>query len=68
MIKIIDQCIYDYTDDDFMIEKPSELVYKLLEVIEEAGMLPPIPENEKEDWEQFFYQSDMYLDWEPEDE
>ena len=41
MIRLIDQCLYDYTDDDFMVLKPSEFVYELLKRIEEAGMLPP---------------------------
>ena len=42
MIRLIDQCLYDYTDDDFMVLKPSEFVYELLKRIEEAGMLPPL--------------------------
>lgn len=64
MIKIIDQCVYDYTDDDFMIEKPSEFVYELLSKIEEAGMLPPyiIEQTVKKGFVQ------KVPKWEPEDE
>lgn len=64
MVRLIDQCLYDYTDDDFMVLKPSEFVYELLNRIEEAGMLPPnIPRSN--------YNGDnspTINEWEPEDE
>ena len=64
MIRLIDQCLYDYTDDDFMVLKPSEFVYELLNRIEEAGMLPPnIPRSN--------YNGDnspTINEWEPEDD
>jgi hypothetical protein len=63
MIRLIDQCLYDYTDDDFMVLKPSEFVYELLNRIEEAGMLPPCSGYKDK------HREDVgYYEWESEDE
>ena len=69
MIRLIDQCLYDYTDDDFMVLKPSEFVYELLKRIEEAGMLPPVIERDLGILDAKGNPStEMISEWEPEDE
>lgn len=42
------------------------LAEEVLDIVEKVGMLPPVPAGEEEQWEQFFYQGDMYLDWDDE--
>lgn len=74
MIRLIDQCLYDYTDDDFMVLKPSEFVYELLKRIEEAGMLPPPKVHEFESFQKakkehpFALVSIKRFEWEPEED
>jgi hypothetical protein len=81
MVKKIAKYILNEIEQEYMIEGNENVISsELLDLIEEAGMLPPLSKSkEKELWDDIYKHNDAnpvlyadcmdyYFDWEPEDE